>query len=84
MRIAVAIVLGLLLSGSAAIAGPCPKLCKKQFNHAFSACKAACPKRRAGRACRSQCSAQRGADRRTCRSGVDPTPPSCGAAGAAR
>ena len=79
MRVAFAILVGLMLS-STALAARCPKACQRQLTTELRSCKAACPKRRPGESCRVQCAGEFSTARRYCRLGVARTPPNCGEA----
>src|SRR5262245_10593047 len=78
-RRTIAIVVALLLVAAPSFADQCPKSCRRQLDQELRSCKSACPKRKAGKACRNQCRSGRRAAKQTCRSGVAPTPPLCGA-----
>jgi hypothetical protein len=55
----------------------CGKDCKTLIKTEFKACKTACPKGSAGKACKA-CSDEKKADVATCKTATNPTPPSCG------
>lgn len=57
----------------------CKKDCKQVIASAFKECKAACPKRKPGKACRATCTTEQKADKATCRKATNPAPPNCGA-----
>lgn len=69
-----------LLLASPAEAGRCPRRCAKLFATELRTCKAECPRRKPGKACRAACLAQRRAAAKTCRESAAPTPPTCGSA----
>ena len=68
MRVALAILVGLLLS-SMAPAARCPRACRNQLTTELRSCKVACPKRRPGKHCRSACAIEFIDARRECRHG---------------
>jgi len=81
MKRTLSVVAGLVIVGLMAVPAhaKCGKDCKQAITSNFRACKAACPKRKPGKSCRAACGASRRADRTTCRTATNPTPPNCGA-----
>jgi len=77
MRIAIALA-ALLMVSTTAVAARCPRDCKRLFVEQMKGCKAACPARKPGKACRVACVATRKANGKTCKASVAPTPPLCG------
>src|SRR2546426_772232 len=63
--------------GSSALA-KCGKDCKQLIATEFKACKSACPRRRAGKACRKACRDEKKANGKACKAATSPTPPDCG------
>src|SRR5438067_7353235 len=63
--------------GSPALA-KCGKACKQLIATEFTACKSACPKRRAGKACRKACRHEKKSSRKACTAATSPTPAGCG------
>src|SRR5437016_3973038 len=63
--------------GSPALA-KCGKACKQLIATEFTACKSACPRRRAGKACRKACRHEKKSSRKACAAATSPTPPGCG------
>src|SRR5438132_13743268 len=63
--------------GSPALA-KCGKACKQLIATAFKACKSACPRRRAGKACRKACRHEKKSSRKACTAATSPTAPGCG------
>src|SRR6266699_165456 len=65
------------LVGSPALA-KCGKDCKQLIATEFKACKSACPRRRAGKACRKACRHEKKAKGRACKAATSPTSPGRG------
>src|SRR5438876_2174961 len=65
------------LVGSPALA-KCGKDCKQLIATEFKACKSACRRRRAGKACRKTCTHEKKANGKACKAATSPTPPDCG------
>ena len=61
-----------------ASAARCPNDCKHLLKTELRTCRAACPKRRPGKPCRSGCFAAFKVDKATCKAATNPTPPDCG------
>ena len=78
MRPIVAILFVFLLS-SMALAARCPRACRMRLASEVTTCRAICPTRRPGKACRSACVGEFTTSKRTCKAATHPVPPSCGA-----
>jgi hypothetical protein len=76
-----AIVLGAGLMVSPALA-KCSHDCKTQLHAEYKACKAACPKGKAGKTCRADCRTDKKEDAAKCKAATNPTPPGCSPSGA--
>ncbi|HYR95981.1 MAG TPA: hypothetical protein VEM57_04555 [Candidatus Binatus sp.] len=76
-----AIVFGAGLMVSPALA-KCSKECKAQLRTEFKNCKAACPKGKPGKTCRTDCKTDKKEDAAKCKAATNPTPPGCSPSGA--
>src|SRR6266581_2894311 len=63
--------------GSPALA-KCGKDCKQLIATEFKKCKSACPRRRAGKACRKACRHEKKSKGKACKAATSPTSPGCG------
>jgi hypothetical protein len=70
------IVVFLVVGGAEA---KCRKSCQRQFTATSKSCRAACPRKAAGRDCRTACKQTKQSSLATCRSAASPAPPLCGA-----
>jgi hypothetical protein len=75
-------ILAALVVGAVLVASPaeakCPKPCTHLIVGLSKTCKTGCPKKKAGKSCRSTCAHDLTANKLACKRAPNPTPPDCG------